>query len=107
MEFIDTTASSIKENIENIGKSIYSHKNITKIIHNTEDAVIFPTPSSRTLEDAESAIKEMNCSYYILHTAHHTGKYYLILMNFENKLYKVFFYLYDDTELSYNYFNYN
>ena len=75
MEFIDTTASSIKENIENIGKSIYSHKNITKIIHNTEDAVIFPTPSSRTLEDAESAIKEMNCSYYILHTAHHTGKY--------------------------------
>lgn len=105
MEFIDAVASTLTEHIQNIGKNLYSHKKFNKIIHNKEDCVIYPTPSSRVLEEAEKSINDFDDSYFILHTAHHSCIYSLILTKFDNKLYKVFYYLNDD-DLNYSYIDY-
>ena len=106
MEFIDETPSTLKEYFEVIAKAIFSHREYDKIIEDSSDNIIFPNPSSSILEYATENINKFDSSYYILHTAHYTGNYSLVLTKFETKIYKVFYVHNEDNNISYSYYVY-
>ena len=88
-----------------IGNKIYSHKYINKINEDNNNHIIFPSPSTRVVEEA---IQEINESlYHILHVARFSGNYCLILTKFKNKLYKVFYNYNKNNTVSYSYNEYN
>lgn len=84
----------LQSHLFEIGKSIYSE---TKTISFSQDEdVVFPTPSSRI--EIEAHINVDNGSLYsVLHVAHQSGNYYLILTKFEDEYYRVFYMRPDDT----------
>ena len=106
MNFIDDTPSTLFEYFESIGKVLFSHKKYNKIIHDTDNLVVFPCPNSSILEDATKDINKFDSSFYILHTARYTGHYCLVLTKFEKTIYKVFYIYNDNNYISYSYHAY-
>ena len=106
MNFIDETPSTLSEYFESIGKQIFSHRKYKKIVHDTDNLMVFPCPSSTVMEHATKSIEEYNSSFYILHTAHFTGNYYLVLTKFEKNIYKVFYVHNNNDNISYSYYAY-
>tara|TARA_B100001121_G_scaffold309769_1_gene337835 strand:+ start:4610 stop:4933 length:324 start_codon:yes stop_codon:yes gene_type:complete len=104
MNFINNSSSTLSEYFENIGKTIYSHKKFNKIVHDNINIVVFPNPSNRVLKEAIENISNFDSSYYILHTAHFTGNYTLVLTKFKKNIYKVFYYYNDNNDIAYSYY---
>lgn len=95
--------SSFQKHIENIAKSLYGNICETNISLKYNEDLVFPNESSRRLISAILKINIYKLSYDILHSAYNSGKYYLVLTKYNNKIYKVFYYYTEDNTILYSY----
>jgi hypothetical protein len=106
MNFMDTASLTLPEYFQSVGNVIFSHRNYNKIIEDDTNMIVFPCPSSSVLDNAIKSINEFDSSFYVLHTAHYTGHYSLVLTKFGKKLYKVFYVHNENNDVSYSYCDY-
>jgi len=94
---------TLTSHIENIGNSIYSSRIITSIKAFSDFSdVVLPSENSLVLKNAIEQFDINKTMYEILHIAWYTADYYLILTQFDDTFYKVY-YNYNNSNNSINY----
>lgn len=98
--------SSIKKHIENIAKLLYGNICETELSLKYNEDLVFPNESNKKLISAIKKINIYKLPYAILHSAYNSGKYYLVLTKYNNKIYKVFYNYTEDNKILYYYKEY-